>query len=68
MTDRIKGLVVTFDRDIREDDVEGIINAISLIKGVIGVDKSVVNINDRLNRVRVQSEIRDKIWKVLYEK
>lgn len=62
MTDRFKGLVVTFDRDIREDDAEGIINAIKHIRGVISVEPSVSDVNDHMNRVRMLNEMRTKVY------
>ncbi len=37
MTDRIKGVLITFDRDIRDDDAEPIIEALKMIKGVFVV-------------------------------
>ncbi len=50
MTDRVKGCVVTFDRDYRDDDVEEILGAIKMIKGVISVEGSLRNIDDSINR------------------
>lgn len=34
MTDRVKGLTVIFEQDIRDDDCEYITNAIRMIRGV----------------------------------
>ncbi len=62
MTDRIKGVWVAFDRDIREDDVEATINAIRCIKHVVAVEVSVSNSNDWMARERVRSELGPKIW------
>jgi len=57
MTDRLKGVVVTFDHDIREDDAEGILNAIRHIKGVASVQPEVANLEDHMARVRVRGEM-----------
>ena len=67
MTDRLKGVTVTFERDIRDDDSEYIINAIKMIKGVLDVTPSIVAHDDYMNRVRIQREIEEKIWKALKE-
>jgi hypothetical protein len=67
VTDRFKGVTVTFDRDIRDDDAEYIINAIRMIKGIIDVTPSVTNFDDYMNRARIRHEIEDKIWKALRE-
>lgn len=65
MTDRLKGLIVTFEQDIRTDDAQGIIDAIKHIRGVASVDTSVTNIEDHMNRVMVSREIRTKIFDAL---
>jgi hypothetical protein len=67
MTDRIKGLTVALDHDYRTDDVEAIVNAIMMVKGVSKVTTSVVDMNDWTNRTRVQMELRKKIWNALEE-
>lgn len=38
MTDRVRTLTVVLDRDYRTDDVEGIVDAIRMTKGVAKVD------------------------------
>lgn len=68
MTDRIKGLVVTLDRDYRSDDVENIVNAIISIKGVVDVSTSVTQVNDYMNRARVAATFRQKILDIFDEK
>ena len=67
MTDRVKGCVVSFSVDIRVDDVEPIINAIRLIRGVAEVAVNVTNRDDWINRVHVREEIRDDLLS-LYRK
>jgi len=67
MTDRIKGVVVTFDKDIRVDDAENWINAIRMITGVIDVEPVLTDIDDHMNRVRIRHEIRGKLYDVFKE-
>ena len=64
MTDRINGLTVALDRDYRSDDVEEIVNAIMMIKGVKGVTTSVTDMADYTARVRVATELQTRILKV----
>lgn len=67
MTDRIKGVFVAFERDIREDDVE-LIEAIKCLRGVIAVESHVANSDDWMARERIRRELGEKIWEVLYPK
>lgn len=64
MTDRIQGLTVALDRDYRDDDVEAIVNAILMVKGVKGVKKSVVDMPDYTARVRAVAAIQEKVLDV----
>lgn len=68
MTDRLKGVYVAFDKDYRDDDVEQIIDAIKMVRGVVDVKAVTVNPEDWMNRARVKDEMRDKffeLWKSL---
>jgi len=47
---------------MREVEVETLIIAISLLRGVASVDKSVRDHSDLMNRKRVEMELREKIW------
>ncbi len=67
MTDRHNGLLVTFDKSIREDDLEQLINAISMIKHVIDVQPVPLDPNDMINRIQIQRELKQKLWKALEE-
>lgn len=57
MSDRIKGVVVTFDRDLREEDCADIVRAIGMIRGVVSAEPSVATIDDHMARVRVREEL-----------
>lgn len=65
MTDRVKGLIVSLDTDIRVDDVEPLVNAIRCLQHVAGVEVSVTDSSDMLARMRVDTEWRGKILKLL---
>jgi hypothetical protein len=67
MTDRIKGLTVALSRDIRDDDVDELVNAIMMLKGVSGVTKAKVDMSDYTARMRVLSRIQGKILDVFRE-
>lgn len=68
MTDRLKGVLVTFDHDIREDDAEQIIAAIKMIKCVADVRPLVSNVEDEMARIRVDREWRKKLSDMLFDK
>jgi hypothetical protein len=57
MTDRLKGVYVTFDQDIREDDAEKLIEAIFMIRHVVDVTPLVADHVDHMARQRVRSEL-----------
>lgn len=61
MTNRVDGLVITLDKDYRDDDVEVIVNAIKMIKGVANVEMNVVELKDYLYRSRVRWEVESKL-------
>lgn len=65
MTDRLKGVIVTFEKDVREDDAEYILNAIRMIKGVLSVKELVSNYEQHIAEERVRHELREKIFEVL---
>jgi len=67
VTDRIKGFVVTLDKDYRTDDVEEIRKALLMVKGVLSVDASVTELSDHMNRSRIRLELTDKLFAVLKE-
>lgn len=67
MTDRLKGLTVAFESDIRDDDAQCIIDAILMIKGVSGVTTSLSSSEDYMNRQQVRREVVDKIYALAKE-
>lgn len=68
MTDRLKGVWVAFERDIRDDDAEAIIKAIRMIRHVAAVKGNIADSNDWINRMQIRTELGEKLWAVLYPK
>ncbi len=58
MTDRVQYLTVTLDSDYRTDDIETLVAAIEMLRGVRAVQKGKpVNMEDHMARMRVGTEI-----------
>ena len=68
MTDRLNSLTIVLAEDVREDDAETIIKAISMIKGVLSVTPHVVSYADHIAQHRVRHDLGQKLWSVLYPK
>jgi hypothetical protein len=58
MTDRIKGLTVVLESNIRDDDAQPIIDAIKQIRGVVSVATLVQNIDHLMAKEQVKAEIK----------
>lgn len=67
MTDRIHALTVVLDRDMRDDDVQVVINAIKMIRFVASVGAHVTDVSDYAARERVANEIDSKLQCAVYE-
>ena len=65
MTDRLKGLIVSFASNVREDDAEEMIKAILMIKGVTDVSPLVANPGDWIVADRVRRQLSGKLSEVL---
>lgn len=57
MSDRYKGLTVTLNSDMTDDQVRAITDAIQMIKGVAHVERHVTDMNDHFARRRVRVEL-----------
>jgi hypothetical protein len=66
MTDRLNGVWVAFEKDIREDDAETTINAIRQIRGVLVVEKHVADPMAWIGEERVRQELGKKIFEILF--
>lgn len=65
MTDRLKGVLITFDRDIRDDDAEAILTALKMVKGVMTVKPYIAGSEDYMMYHRGYQDCRTKILKDL---
>lgn len=66
MTDRLKGLIVTFRPVVRDDDAEGIIAAIKLLPHVLSVKGFVNEWADDMAEQRARADIAEKLFKTIY--
>lgn len=62
MTDRLKGFIVTFAEDIRDDDAEALLGLLRQSSWVVSVDPMVSGPEDHMARQRVQHELKEQIW------
>ena len=67
MTDRYNSLVVSLERDIREDDAEIIINAIKAIRGVNGVEGNIVDPDSFTAQMRINEKVTEKLYSLIKE-
>lgn len=67
MTDRVNALVVTLDGDYRIDDVQSIIDALYMIKGIVHVEENVSDVESHVAYSLARSRISNKLFKVLSE-
>lgn len=68
MTDRFNSLTVVLEKNIRDDDADGIISAIKHIKGVLTVTGNVSDLSEFVAESRIRHEIYMEIINILYPK
>jgi hypothetical protein len=69
MTDKHQNLTVVLDGDYRDDDVQAIVDAINMIKGVAKVELGEpVNSGDYLARTRVVMDIYTEVTEIFKKK
>lgn len=66
MTDRFNALTVVLDKEIREDDAQAIISAISQLRGVASVQGNVADMNSHIAKEQALYKLRGEIMDVLY--
>lgn len=66
MTDRLQGVYVAFDQDVREDDAKALISAIELLQGVCCVRADVRDPTAFVARERARNELREQIAALLW--
>ena len=65
MSDKVKGFVVTLEKDVRLDDVELLMQTIRYMRGVANVEPSIVDSSDWINQQRVKTELREKMYQFI---
>ena len=68
MTDRLMGVLVTFDKDIRDDDAAPILAAIRQLRHVIKVAPVLGSIEEVITEARVRQQLGEQLWNVLNPK
>lgn len=68
MTDRLKGCTVAFEKDIRVDDAEFLLNAIRQLRGVLSVTPSISTPEDWIAQERARRELGEKLIEIVYPK
>ena len=61
MTDRIRHLTITLDKDMRDDDIAAIVSAIKYVRGVADVQPNIVTAQDHLARQAVRAEVQQQL-------
>ena len=65
MTDRFHALTVVLDRDVRDDDLDALTDAIRMLRGVMDVRRHIADIATHGAEVRVRAEYRRRIYAAL---
>lgn len=65
MTDRLKGFVVSFDRDLREDDAECLKNAIGLLNFIATVEPIKAGVNDQVIKDKLKRDVIREMYMVM---
>lgn len=61
MTDRVNGLIVTLESDLRDDEADALVALIRQIRGVCHVEKSVADPESHMAKERAKHELRMSI-------
>lgn len=62
VTDRIRRITVVLERDYRDDDVQPILSALRMVKGVSIVEPHVATGSEQINREIAKDELRRELW------
>jgi hypothetical protein len=66
MTERFNTLTVVLEKNIREDEADGLLNAIRMIRGVLSVEGNVADSESFMAESRARHDIGRKVMAVLY--
>jgi len=67
MSDRVNGLVITLEKDIRLDDMELLMQSIRFMRGVANVEANIVDSSDWINQQRIKVELKEKMYKFIHD-
>lgn len=65
MTDRINSFTVVLDHDIRDDDLDPILNAVRCLRHVLSVTPHVTKITDHVAAERIRREYRHQLLEAI---
>lgn len=65
MSDRVKGFLVTLEKDVRLDDVDLLMQTIRYMRGVANLEPSIVNSDDFINQQRIKTDLRQKMYQFI---
>ena len=68
MGSKFSGLLVTFDKDVHEDDIELRVNAVRMIKGVLSVKPIVSDPMGMIGAERMRYELWATVREALFPK
>lgn len=66
MSDDYHSILVTFDRDLAEEEVNALEAALRQFKHVIGVHRNATDFNVIMAHDRAKRELGQKLWEILY--
>jgi hypothetical protein len=66
MTSRFNSFTVVLEKDVREDDAQTLVNAISMLKGVLAVRANVSesSVSDFVAETRVKMELKTRLFEL----
>lgn len=67
MTDRVHSFQVVLEEDIRIDDIELVVNALRMVKGVLAVEPIVTDFAAAMAEVRAKDQMREKLITLVKE-
>lgn len=64
MTNRVKGITIVLEKDIREDDVESLLQAIRHFRGVLSAEPVIATTDSYFAYARIVDEMRGKLYEM----
>ena len=68
MTDRFHSLTVVLEKDMRDDDAQGLMDAIRCMRGVFSVTGKVADLDSHMAEDRARHELGAKLLALVYPK